>query len=244
MKQYFAIMVLCLTVTAGCASSVEDRSPKELLALTVSGLSGVDHYTFKGTTNIATGDGMVIKPLSFQGTVKDHERLEVKSSDIGSSEDVIHPLELLKQIEDTASAAELVPAESGNTTAVLLVKTEEKAAAEKWTAKLRSEFKDLQNSMPLAAGSGIRQQSTKAETEASFQKEWQAEITRSGRLLEDMLSTLQVSSTYKLIVDKKRLLPLRLQEHTILRYKTQGEQRQESRISDITFQVLSDAKQK
>ncbi|MBW7457551.1 hypothetical protein K0U00_26255, partial [Paenibacillus sepulcri] len=93
-------------------------------------------------------------------------------------------------------------------------------------------------------GSGIRQQSTKAETEASFQKEWQAEITRSGRLLEDMLSTLQVSSTYKLIVDKKRLLPLRLQEHTILRYKTQGEQRQESRISDITFQVLSDAKQK
>ncbi|GGD65249.1 hypothetical protein [Paenibacillus nasutitermitis] len=232
------VMIISLLGIAGCASGSMNRTPDELLGLTVSGLSGVDHYTFKGTTKIAIGDGTVIKPISFQGEVRNHEQLEVKSSDSDSAADLIHPLELLKEIEQSAASTELIAAESDKATAVLQIKTDEKAAARLWAGRLRSQFKQLQSSIPGTEVSPLQQQD-ESQASAQFKKEWDAELARSGRLLEEMLATLHVSSTYKLQLDRSKMLPLRLQEHTVLRYKTQGQQRQETRSSDVSFPSLA-----
>ena len=54
-----------------------------------------------------------------------------------------------------------------------------------------------------------------------------------------MLSTLQVNSSYRLIIDRKRLVPLKLEENSVLHYRTSdGEHHTESRKTQMTIQML------
>ena len=132
--------------TAGCASPVDHKSPQELLSLSVAGLSGIDRYRFSGETGIETEDRVEVKPTAFQGTVENHNQVQVKSNEVGALTGIIrNPLELLKQVQASAKKTELLNGESGERTAVLAITSDEKSAAKMWRNNLKEQFMQIAN---------------------------------------------------------------------------------------------------
>ncbi|REE88659.1 hypothetical protein A8990_108155 [Paenibacillus taihuensis] len=229
-----------LLILPGCGNAADNRSPKELLSLSVSGLSGVDRYAFSGKTGIGFGDSkLVSKATSFEGTVENHNQVQVRASENDMFNTNVHPLDLLTEVQKSAQSTELVESESGNRTAVLHIKANDKLAVESWRNKLRTQFSALEQKVPAALSAKMKSKQVKAAgKETALDKAWHEELTKSKRQLEDMLSTLQVQSDYRLIIDRKKLLPLQLEEQTILRYKAEGTPQQESRRTTVKFMRL------
>jgi hypothetical protein len=221
----------------GCTSPADGQTANELLSLSVSGLSGVDRYAFSGMTGIATADAGVVTPISFQGLVEDHDRVRIQTDGDRSSIGVIEPLDLLKQVQESAKKTKIINSESGVRTAMLLIEADDTVTRKYWRENIRSEFERLQRKAPEPSSGRIKARHHGASLTA-FRKEWTEELKHSGRQLDQMLSTLRVHTTYKLLIDKTRMLPLRLQEHTVLHYRVGVAQMKESRNSDISFRTL------
>ena len=231
----FMAAVTAVALLAGCSTHSENRSPKELLSLAVSGLTGVDHYRFEGSTGISVKGGGE-KPVTFQGTVKDHNDIKVQTSSNAKLPGIGHPLELLKDIEASARSTELVTERSGNRTAVLHIDADEAKAKKQWSDRIRGEFARLEQQVPAMPRSAVKQAGAgKDPRQAAFEREWKDELARSRSKLDRMLKTLKVKSSYTLIVDRTKLLPIRLQEHTELRYTADGAEQQELRKTDMRF---------
>ncbi|SDW58818.1 hypothetical protein [Paenibacillus sp. CF384] len=230
--------VIMLTVI-GCNSAVDNKSPGELLSLSVSGLSGVDQYAFRGDTGIGLTGVSPIKAMSFQGTVENHNNVLVKATNPNSLGGSIHPLEYLREVENSAQSTELVPSESGNRTAVLRITSNEAKAKATWVQTLRDEFSVLEKKVPAASSSKNKMQSKRASgSVGSLEREWNEELSRSKAQLEAMLSTLRVQSSCRMIIDRKKLLPIQLEEKTTLQYKAEGQDRKELRVTKIVFTRL------
>lgn len=242
MKANFKLILIIscsIMLAAGCASPVDHKSPKELLSLSVAGLSGIDRYTFSGQTGIETEDRVEVKSTAFQGTVENHNQVQVKSNEVGALTGIIrNPLELLTQVQASAKKTELLKGESGEWTAVLAITSDEKTAAEMWRNNLKEQFKQIAKKMPASAkGNLIKAKSQSARD--TFTHEWKEELIRSGAEFNQMLSTLHVNSSYRLVVDRKRLVPLKLEENSVLHYRTSdGEYHTESRKTQMTIQML------
>lgn len=234
------LVISCpIIFTEGCASPVVHKSPQELLSLSVAGLSGIDRYRFSGETGIETEDRVEVKPTAFQGTVENHNQVQVKSNEAGALTGIIrNPLELLKQVQSSAKKTELLSGESGERTAVLAITSDDKSAAKMWRNNLKEQFMQIANKMPAySKGNSINANSQ--FTRDTLAHEWKAELIRSGAEFNQMLSTLQVNSSYRLVVDRKRLVPLKLEENSVLHYRTSdGEHHTESRKTEMTFQML------
>ncbi|RAP78096.1 hypothetical protein [Paenibacillus montanisoli] len=229
-----------LLMAAGCGSAADNKSPEELLALSVSGLSGVDRYAFSGNTGIGLTEISPIKAMSFQGTVENHSNVQVKANKPNTLASAIHPLEILRQVEASAQKTELLPAESGNRTAVLRITADAKKAKDIWTTRLRNEFSALEKKVPSALVSKSQSKPGGGNgSESALEKEWMEELARSKVQLEKMLSTLQVQSQYRLIIDRKKLLPLKLEEKTKLKYRADGQTRTETRLTKLAFMNLN-----
>ncbi|MBP3961145.1 hypothetical protein [Paenibacillus lignilyticus] len=234
-------MTCCLIMITviGCNSAVDNKSPGELLSLSVSGLSGVDRYAFTGDTGIGLTGLSPIKAMTFQGTVENHNNVKVKANNPDSLGGSIHPLDYLRQVENNAQTTELVPSESGNRTAVLRITSNEAKAKATWVQTLRDEFSVLEKKVPAASASKNTMQRKQASgAEGSLEREWNEELSRSKAQLEAMLSTLRVQSSCRMVIDRKKLLPLQLEEKTTLQYKAEGQDRKESRVTKIVFTRL------
>lgn len=232
----WAVCCVCL-VLSGCAYG-GSRSPKELLALSVSGLSGVDRYTFSGDAGIGSGSQTVSNPVAFHGTVEDHKVVKVKGSSMNALTSTVNPLELLNSIKAAAVKTELVPEESNDEQTVLRVTTDPKHAAAKWATQLRGEFGLLEKKVP--ANLTAKQQGGQMHNAAgpsALHEEWNGEIARSKRELEAMLSTMQVQSSCKLVIDRKKMLPRSLEERTIFRYQADGKPAEENRMTRLNFNL-------
>ncbi|UVI27862.1 hypothetical protein [Paenibacillus spongiae] len=230
-----ALLIIGVAALSGCQSTVRDKSPQEMLSLTVAGLAAVDRYTFTGTTSIYGADMGAAQPITFQGSVEDHKRIQVKSNK--DNEDIQitrQPFNLLKHIEATAATTELVAANSGERTAVLRIVPDKAASRRTWIKKQNEAFERLVKDDELADGAG-RKLSLKAGNRMSYEQERADEISRSRKQLAEMLNTLNVDTTYQLIIDRKRLLPLKLHEHTVLQYKADGKNQREERKSELIF---------
>ncbi|SEM75478.1 hypothetical protein [Paenibacillus sp. OV219] len=226
-----------LLMLSGCGKAADNKSPQELLSLSVSGLSGVDRYAFTGKTGIGFGSSAAeSKATSFEGTVENHNQVQLKASENDTLSSNVRPLELLTEVQKTAQTTELVESESGTRTAVLHIKANEKLVSENWRSKLRSEFSVLEQKVPAAISATMKsKQAVAASKKTELEKAWQEELTKSKSQLEVMLSTLRVQSNYRLIIDRNKLLPLQLEEQTVLRYKAEGAQQQESRKTLVKF---------
>ncbi|AZN42100.1 hypothetical protein [Paenibacillus albus] len=226
-----------LLMLPGCGNAADNKSPQELLSLSVSGLSGVDRYAFTGTTGIGFGSGSVeSKATSFEGTVENHNQVQLKANENDTMSSNVRPLELLTEVQKSAQSTELIESESGNRTAVLRIKANEKLASENWRNKLRSEFSVLEQKMPTAIRAKMKsKQAVAAGKETELEKAWKEELAKSRSQLENMLSTLRVQSDYRLIIDRNKMLPLQLEEQTVLHYKAEGAQQQESRKTVVKF---------
>lgn len=234
-----------LLMLPGCGNAADHKSAQELLSLSVSGLSGVDRYAFTGKTGIGFGDSKVeSKATAFEGTVENHNKVQVRASENDMLNTNVHPLELLTEVQKIAQTTELIERDSGNRTAVLHIKANEKLASESWRKKLRSQFSALEQKVPAAISAKMKtkSQGNTAGKETELEKAWREELAKSNRELEGMLSTLQVQSDYRLIIDRNKLLPLQLEEQTVLRYKAGGTPQQETRKTTVKIMRLGGGK--
>lgn len=235
----FFVMNCLVVFAAGCASPVDHKSPEELLSLSVAGLSGIDRYTFNGQTGIAAGESVDVKSTAFQGMVQNHNQIQVKSKETEALTGIGNPLELLKQVQATAKQTELVSDQSGKWTSVLAITSDEKAAAKVWKKNLKDQFEQISKKMPAASAKGKAMTVKSRLIQHDLAQEWQEELKRSGAEFNHMLSTLQVKSSYTLVVDRKHLVPLKLAETSVLHYKTSdGEQHTETRKTNMAFQLI------
>ncbi|MBO7744991.1 hypothetical protein I8J29_12350 [Paenibacillus sp. MWE-103] len=222
---------------SGCAHDA-NRSPKELLSLSVSGLSGVDRYAFSGDTAIGAASGTASRPAAFRGTVQHHDQVSVQTE--GGADEMpagVHPLRLLNDVERMAARAEVVPEASNGQRTVLRITADPAKAAKVWTNRLRSEFALLKNKVPAnGSAASARDAGTRSQEKPSALREaWDRELDRSGKEFEAMLSTMSVRSTSTLVIDRKKLLPLSLEERTEFRYEANGKPARESRTTRIAF---------
>ena len=91
-----------------------------------------------------------------------------------------------------------------------------------WRNNLKEQFKQIAKKMPASAkGNLIKAKSQSARD--TFTHEWKEELIRSGAEFNQMLSTLHVNSSYRLVVDRKRLVPLKLEENSVCTTELQME---------------------
>lgn len=241
MRQWILIALLLM---AGCAAPSDDKSPEELLSLSVAGLSGIDHYLFSGATGIAIADGNMPQPLTFKGVVEDHNRIRMSAGLNGSTGEGMpfhHPLKLLEHIQAHADTITLMPSQSGNRTATLRVELDGASARRQWSERLRGEF-DKVAGTGRGNAKGKTALANQVNASTDLEREWRKEVDRSRRRLDEMLRTLNVQSTYTVIVDRVKMLPLRLQEQTQLHYEAGGEPYKESRKTDIRLRTLPEGR--
>ncbi|MCQ6560379.1 hypothetical protein [Paenibacillus mendelii] len=230
-----AFFIALLVVMPGCQTTIHDKTPQEMLSLTVAGLAAVDRYTFTGTTAIYGADASSAKPITFQGSVEDHNRVQVQSSEMTATANIVHhPYSLLKQIEDTANTTEEIAALSSDRTAVLRIEADQAAARRKWITEMNEAFERSVKDDKTAAD-GHRRLTVNESSRSDYEQERATEISRLRKQLGEMLHSLEVQTSYRLVVDRKRLLPLKLQEHTVLQYKVEGQSQREERKAELAF---------
>ncbi|QHT61861.1 hypothetical protein GXP70_18995 [Paenibacillus lycopersici] len=242
-SKLIAIGAVCLALT-GCAHA-NNRSPQELLSLSVAGLSGVDRYAFSGETGIGTGTQADRNPSAYQGTVSNHNQVNVQGTGGSMLPSQRNPLELLNEIEAAAVKTEIIPEESTGQRTVLRITTDPKKTAALWSDRLRGEFSLLEKKVPAnvsAAPQGQGHVQTQAKPlspadQSALEAEWNGELAHSRRTLESMLATMQAQSTCKLAIDRKKLLPLSLEERTAFRYQVDGKPVEENRTTRLNFNL-------
>jgi|GEM_PF-1336393 len=62
----------------GCGSVTDRMTADRFLALSISGLAGVDQFTFTGQSGVGLPVGVTIGSLSYQGEVKGHSAMKVQ----------------------------------------------------------------------------------------------------------------------------------------------------------------------
>ncbi|MBD2871482.1 hypothetical protein [Paenibacillus arenilitoris] len=213
------MIVLAVPLTA-CGDVAGRRSPEEWLSLSYSGLAATDQYAFTGSMSMQTADGMTFKPQLFEGKVVDHEQLTLQTS----SEDPLHwnPVQVLGALKDEHEEVRVVGGSSDGETVTLRITEGKKASKEKWEQRLRQQLDQLMAGAP--------------SEDSPYKDEWNAELARSKKELDAMLSTLEAEAEYELVIDRDRLLPLRMDEHTTFRFAHKGRELSEERKTSVRFQ--------
>lgn len=70
---------------SGCGSMTDNMSADQFLALSISGLAGVDQFTFQGESGVLLPVGVTIGSLSYKGEVTGHSEMKVQMT--GSGDD-------------------------------------------------------------------------------------------------------------------------------------------------------------
>jgi len=204
--------------------------------MSISGLAGIDNYSFIETSGVTSAAGIKSASVTYRGEVQEHNRILLQSEDNHHTRSVTPPLELLTAIQASARHVELLPSKSGLRTAVLRIDLDPAAAAKQWEKQLNASIARLDNlNSPLSQAGDSKALSSIGSNSSEFDREWATEIARSKSELNELLRNLHVESMYMLTIDRKRLLPLKLQEHTVLQYEAKGAKRKELRNSELIF---------
>jgi len=212
---------------AGCAAG-EDRSPAEMLSIVSAGLEGVDRYTFRSSTTVRSG-GIDLQELeSYEGEIAGHAVREIRSLSGGDSlaaDAAATPAARLAEL--ARSGAEIrYAAEAPDGCVTLHVRLPDDAAAREIRSRLTRRF-ELAAKKALSepvAGAGEDYRRTVADETARFRRE-----------LENLLSGLQAEATVLVTVDRKTMLPLKLEETVVIRYEAEGKPRTEEWVTRTTL---------
>jgi uncharacterized protein YceK len=225
-----AIAAFCLIVTSivslsGCGSGVNRRSPEEWLSLSYSGLAAMDQYAFTGSMSIKTADGMEVKPQTFEGKIVDHQQLTLQTS----SEDPLHwnPVQVLEALNNTNKEISLINDTNDPDTVTLHIVEDNAVSKKRWEHRLRQKLDQLAAKPPLE--------------NSSYKEEWVKELERSRKQLDAMLTSLKTVSEYELVIDRNRLLPLKMDEKTVFSYTYTGKPVSEERYTTVRFQSFDGA---
>ncbi|MFF2484160.1 hypothetical protein [Paenibacillus sp. NPDC058071] len=209
-----------IVFAVGCAG-MGKRSPEEWLSLSVSGLAATDQYAFKGKTVVSAG-GLTFTPRSFSGKVTDHNHIMAKTEDGKALE--WSPAQWIEKINDSnkeVSIASNNDEGARSDTVKLRVRLDDASATAIWKKQLTEEMEAVAASVPIEAN--------------AHRDEWLKELERSKRELNAMLETLTVQSEFDVVIDKGKLVPLTLNEHSVFRYNKDKGQKEEKRDTAVEF---------
>jgi len=217
----FAIMLS----SVGCGTVGDHRSPEEWLSLSYSGLAATDQYDFTGSMSIKTEGGLAFKPEVFEGKVVDHHQLTLQTN----SQETMHwnPVKVLETLNQSNDEVRIVNDSKDAETVTLLITENANVSKEKWEQRLRQQLDQLGTNMPAG--------------DQPFHQEWMDEMTRSRAQLDAMLSTLHATTEYELVIDRTKLLPLKMEEKTSFQYTYNKRPFSESRYTTVRFQSFNGA---
>lgn len=222
------LLMLSAAMLSGC-SMVQERSPEQWLSLSYTGLAAMDQYAFTGSMRILLSGGVEFKPETFEGKVTDHEKLTLQSN----SKEALYwnPMQLLESLnnanEQVTISGEGIDDATNTETITLQIVEDRKVSKQRWEQRLQQQLDTLAQQAPL--GNSI------------LTKEWQQELERSRKELHEMLRTMKVNAVYELVIDKKRLIPLKLDNKTEFNYEKQNKPLTESRHTMIRFNSFDGA---
>ncbi|MGO4543742.1 hypothetical protein AB4Z29_03020 [Paenibacillus sp. 2TAB23] len=217
------LFMLSVSFMTGCSSTGKQRTPEEWLSLSYSGLAATDQYAFTGSMSIKTDEGVSFKPEIFDGKVVDHQQLTLQTS----STDPLHwnPVQVLEALNQSNEEVRIAEDNTDPDRVKLIIKESAHLSKERWKQRLLQQVDQLGANRP-------------AKELPYFQK-WSKALSSSRDELEAMLATLEASTEYELVIDRDRLLPLKMEEETLFRYKHKGNPFSESRHTTVRFQSFN-----
>lgn len=215
---YTLAVITVLMLLASC-SGFMNRTPEKWLSLSYVGLTSIDQYAYTGSLQITTANGIEFIPQTFEGKVVDHQQLNVQTD--GDDPLLLNPIKVLEHLSKSNSV-KVTEKEQTSNTVTLLVEESGAEAKEQWSELLRQKLRELANKSPLVDG--------------EYKQQYDRELAASSEQLEAMLQTLSTQTNYELVIDRNRMLPLKLEEHTTFSYEYKGQPKSENRLSNVRFQ--------
>lgn len=221
------IAIIGLFVMAGCTNASPKYSPEEWLSLSYSGLAAMDQYSFAGSMKIGMDEGVILKPQMFEGKVVNHHQLTIQSD----KQDPLYwnPVQVLETLNHSHKQVELLPPSDNGSYSdeivTIRVKEKETESKKRWETALSDELKQIAGDPALAA----------SERNARKRKEL---LRQADEELRRILSTLQVTTEYDIVVDKHQMLPLKMEERTTFTYERDNQPRTENRHTTVRFEAF------
>jgi hypothetical protein len=224
-----------------CGGVENTHTAEETLALAAAGLSGMDRYGFTVRTELLLDDEHKYETEAYEGEVVGHNSLKVwpqgglKQLDAVGSEDarVRNPAGWLARIEKLEKSVEYVPEGTDGTKVRLRIRLAPEAARQEIAAAMRDAFEQVAGEAISTSADAVDE---KRLDDPKLQRAIEQEITQSRTRLEMMLAALEAESELLIDVERSRLLPLRMEEHTLMRYGLEQGTRSENRMTFVTFE--------
>lgn len=218
-----------LAVMLGCAGAVQNRTPEDWLSKSYSGLAAMDQYSFAGSMQIGMDEGVMFRPQMFEGKVVNHHQLTIQSD----HQDPLYwnPVEVLKALNDSYETVEIVQQTEGegnnSDTITIRVREKESASKKRWSNTLRQGMEQLSGG--IVQGSASNGTKRKALLEQAKQE------------LDGILETLNVVTEYDIIIEKQRMVPLKMEERTSFAYTRNNRPIKENRQTTVRFEAFDGA---
>jgi len=211
----------------GCSDPAGGRSPAEVLSVASAGLEGVDRYTFRSRTAVRY-EGIELQELeSYEGEIAGHAVRMIRGLSDGSAWAADSPETPSSRLAELAGrAAEIGFVEEAPEGCMLLrVKLSGEAAARDIRARLMRQFERA----------AVRAESGPAADVDGFRRAVADETARSRRELSRMLDGLKAETSVLVTIDRRMMLPLALEETSVLRYEAGGRMRTEERVTRMVL---------
>ena len=215
------------------------RSPEELFKLTVSGLSAVQQYGFTATS---TMDGAREK-REFRGVVKEHDQLQLLAAGTDGQEWLgqrnadavrsLNPEGLMSWLLGHKADVTLDESRSNAGTVLLIIRQDPEQAASMWRSRLQDKWQAVRAEQPQNSDVWPRLNDSQRK---QFAAEWNAELDSSSAQWRSMMDSLSADSQYELVINRSRLIPISLKEHSQLHYLTGKTASTEVADMDFHFQ--------
>ncbi len=229
-----------LLALAACGGIESTHTAEETLAMATAGLSGIDRYGFTVRTELLLDDQHKYETEAYEGEIIGHNQVKVwpqggvKQLDAVASElaQARNPASWLSRVERLDKTVEYVPEGSDGKTIRLRVRLAPEAAAQEIAAAMRDAFEQVAADALGADGAEDKRQAADSKAQLAIEQE----LTQSRLKLEQLLNGLEAESEWLIDVERSRLLPLRVEEHTVMQYGAGQAPRTENRATIVTFQ--------
>ena len=228
-RKYVLLFFISIFVVVGSSCTVvstSSHSPQEWVTLANSGLSGRDNYTYHAQIETGVYNNIKLNMASFNGEVHSHNEYTISGEDIDAT--LLHPAKYMDIINQEGNQVQFADHSIDQVTKSLqvLVKEKEDSATNRWKTLIQQQFAQVK----LSAENNEKELSTE-QYEQSKQL-----LQQSEQKLNEMLTDLNVQSSFVLTIDTVDAVPLKIEEHAVLSYTKDGKPFSEYRNSSVNLQ--------